>query len=256
MLPTLTLTRDHVTPTLRDFSRVMRKELPWVVTEAAKRTTREVIAITPPGSAGITGKSAEMQGRSKIARDLHNVFAPVRLKGRKVVTQVFGRPLGTPIVIKTVEKYPDLVSVYRQNSIASKSRVGIRGVRQGQKYYVDERKFKRLYNAKIAKIGKMASGWTSAANKLGVAVPAWIRRHGQSRGSIDSQLATDQLYIRVINFAPNVPDNVVSEMERRIPYAMRYALNGMRRNIDVVAAKSARAAKIRTVRIQPGGSII
>jgi hypothetical protein len=36
---------------------------------------------------------------------------------------------------------------------------------------------------------------------------------------------------------------------------MRYALGGMRRNIEAVTAKSARAAKIPTVRIQLGGSI-
>lgn len=246
---TLTLVRDHVTPTLREFARVMRRELPEVVKEAARRTTREVIAITPPASAGMVGRDAYNQGRSKINRDLNRVFAPVKLKGRRVINIVFGRPVSTPIVIKTVEQYPDLVAVYRQNSTWRTSGTGHSSKRLRHKFYVDQRKFNQLRKAKEARLGRLASGWSAAATSLGVAIPAWIRRHGNAAGGVQSQLTGDKLFIRVTNFGPGVPGNVRTDLARRLPYAMRYALNGMARNIAAVTAKSARTAKIPTVRL-------
>lgn len=236
MTPEIKLTRDSTSAMLIKFGRVMRRPLQDVVTEFARRTTREVIAITPPASAGITGRDAYQQGRAAISRDMQRALAPVRLKGKRR------------------EQHPDAYVAYRARRVWRDAGVGAR-VGRVAKAFVDQRKFNALFKELSGRVGRMAAGWGAAALALKVARPAWISRHGVANGRVVQDFSGDHLRITVTNFSPTVRGNVRFEMARRIPYAQRYATNGMTRNIDAVVRKSGGEAGFRNVRPGLGGSI-
>jgi hypothetical protein len=232
----LKLTRDEITPTMQRWGEVMRKDGQAVVLEASRRITREVIAITPPASAGITGRDAFQQGRAAIARDMQKALAPVRLKGKRK------------------ERHPDVGVAYRQRRVFRGAGVGAR-VGRVAKAYVDQRKFNALFKELSGRVGRMASGWAPAARDLKVALPAWISRHGTARGRVLKDLSGPRSRVTVTNFAPEARGNVRVEMARRIKSAMAYARNGMQRNIDFMVLKSAGRVGLKVRRQPLGGAL-
>ena len=226
---TLTQTRNTIEPTLQRWAVEMRKDAATAVREAARRVTRQVIALTPPASAGLTGRDAYNQGRAKIRRDLLSVLAPRTLKGKRK------------------ERWPDVAVTYRARRVFRQSGVGVR-ITRGPVAFVDRRKFLDLQNRKHAAVGRMAAGWLPGARALDVPVLQWIARHGGARGGVSVAWSVGRFGIRVANYAPGAPANVRAEMARRIPYALRYVERGLRANIDHVALKSAARSGIRVLR--------
>lgn len=236
MTPTIQLVRDDITPTMQRWGEIMRKDAQAVVRETAKRVTKQVIARSPPASAGTTGRAAYQQGRSAIARDMQKALAPVRLKGKRK------------------EQHPDVYAAYRQRRVWRNTGVGAR-VGRVAKAYVDKNKFNALFKDLSARVGRFAAGWYAAARFLGVATPAWISRHGEGRGRVVSDFSGSHSRVTVVNIAPTVTGQVRYEMARRLPYALRYAENGMKLNIDNMVLKSAGRAGLKVKRQPLGGSI-
>jgi hypothetical protein len=252
MTPTINLVHDHIGPSIERYAEVMGRTLADTVKRTAKGVTRKILAITPPAHNGIEGAAAYRYGRGKIRRDMERVLAPVKLKGRRIITQVFGHPLKRPITIKTAEKYPDVVSVYRQHRKFRNVGVGVRASKLGdRKYYVDAAKFNRLLKTKEASVGKLASGWAEGAAALDVPVQNWISRHGRGRGSVKLDLMSSRMRITVRNLADNLApagmsSNALTELERRIKYAVQYQQAAMKREVDHYAMKKARELGIKT----------
>jgi hypothetical protein len=70
----------------------------------------------------------------------------------------------------------------------------------------------------VNNVGLLASGWNAAARQLGLSLPAWIARHGSSRGRIRISLDPRNMRITITNsvrFAGNVQD-----LERRVNWAL------------------------------------
>lgn len=248
MTPQITLVHDNIGPSLIKYSEVMGRTLADTVKRAAKGVTRRVIAITPPAHEGVEGAAAYRWGRNKIRHDMQRVLAPVKLKGKRIVSVVFGHPLKKPITIRTAEKYPDVVAVYRQNRKFRTSGIGVHATNlKDRKYYVDAAKFQRLVKTKEASVGKLASGWAEGATALDVPVQNWISRHGRGRGAVKFDLMSSRMRITVANQAPSgLPANVVAELQRRIGYAVQYQADAMKRAVEYYAMKKAREVGIRT----------
>lgn len=248
MTPRIELVADSMTFSLQRYAEVMNRSLADTVRRAARGVTRRVIALTPPAHEGVSGAAAYRYGRAKIRKDMERVLAPVRLKGRRLISVVFGQRLARPITVRTAEKYPDVVSVYRQHRRFRNVGVGVKSRNLGEaKFYVDQRKFARLLKAKEQKVGTMASGWAEGAAALDVPLQNWIARHGRGRGQVKMALMGARMRITVINRATSGLDgNVEAEMHRRIQYALRYQQNAMRREMDYVALKRARELGIKT----------
>lgn len=242
MTPTLTLTRDNITPTLKRWGEVMGKEAPAIVDEFAKRTHRQVVRITPPASAaGATPRAAFAAGRAKIDRQMHSVMAPRTLMGRRLVTTVFGRRQNPPIAVITKERHPDVAGLYRESLRFRNLGLGARVSSSRVVYFVDKRKFDAEFTRRVARIGILASGWTPAARGVGLLgdVPAWVLRHGMSRGSYKRIQKGYHTRVTISSDVPNLAGNVRADLARRLPYAIRYATNGMKRNIAALAAQTA-----------------
>lgn len=246
MKPTLTLLNDSIGRTITAYADEVGKTLADTIKRAAKGATRRVIELTPPASEGITGAAAYRSGRKKIERQMHAVLAPKKLKGKRVITVVFGRRLARPITVKTREKYPDVVGLYRQHTKFSNTGTKVSISKPAKKFFVDEKKFNRLLRDKQSRVGRLASGWMAAAEMLDVPVQNWIKRHGRALGSVKVNLLTSRMRIDVSNHASGVPEHVKAEMKRRIGYAVEYQRAAMEREMRYVMMKRAQEHAIKT----------
>lgn len=245
MTPSFELVHDRMSGSLLRYAEVMGRTLKSTVERAAKGVTRRVINLTPPGSQGTTGAAAYRQGRLKIARQMDAVFAPVKIKGRRKITTVFGHKLKRPVYVSTTERFPDVADEYRKRAHASSTGIGIR-VSRGAKAYIDVRKFRAVLAAKQARVGTLASGWAAAAEALDVPLQQWISRHGAGRGTLKRDLNGPQMRITARNLAPNLPGPIAAEMDRRINAAVRYQRDAMLREINYRAGQVARDLAIKT----------
>lgn len=243
--PVFKLVRNHIGPTVRRFSSEMKRGLRDVTRQAAKGITRRVIDVTPPASQGSTGRDARMAGEAKIAGQMNAVLAPVRLKGRRKVTTVFGRTLKRPVFVNTKEKYPDVAGIYRANTKTRGTGTGISTGRIRQKFFVDVTKFKAVLNAKKARVGVTAAGWNAGAAALDVPVQAWISRHGSSGGMVRIDVAGERMRVVVENLSPGLPANIRADLARRIPYAVQYQADAMERAIVATKKRAAGELGIR-----------
>jgi len=243
--PTLELVEDRLTPSITRYAEVMGRTLADTIKRAARGVTRRVVAITPPGSAGVAGAAAYRQGRAKIKSQMNQILAPVRLKGQRRITVVFGRTLKRPFTVPTKERFPDVAAIYRQRTSARKNGVGIRASR-GAKAFVDVRKFNAILKAKEGRVGLLASGWAGAAAALDVPMQQWISRHGAGRGSIKQDFYGSRMHITVHNFAAGAPANVTAELSRRIAAALVYQREAMGREISHMVFKKAQEHAIQT----------
>lgn len=247
MQPTLTLVHDRIGNNLLRYAEVTGRTLSGTMRRGAKGVTRRVIAVTPPASQGTTGAAAYRQGRIRIAKQMSAIMAPVKLKGRRTITTVFGRTLAVPVTVRTKEQYPDVAGLYRSQlrATANGSRLKLANFR-GQKFYVSQSKFGRELRRRQSHVGRMAAGWFPAAQALDVPVQSWIARHGTGRGTIRMQLLTSRMRITVTNLAPGASPGVRAELARRIPYAVQYQAAAMQREIDYLVGKNALTHGMKT----------
>ncbi len=228
----LQLTRNDIAPQLRRYAAEMRKTWPAVVRQAARGVTRILLDITPPASGGSKGLAARRIGEAKIGRQMAAVFAPVRLKGRRTITHVFGRKLRRPVTVPTKERHPDVAAEYRSRIVPKGDGFGFSTGRPRAKLYVSSIKFKALFSARAARVGRLASGWGAVAQAVDVPLQAWIGRHAhEQRGAVQIHDGKDDASVVARNLAPGVPPGVRSELARRIPAALRYQLAAMERAI-------------------------
>jgi hypothetical protein len=211
---------------LLQFALVSHKSLPDVVRQGGRGAIRHVISFTPPATAaGIqggldSGSEAKQRGFRTIERDLNKVFSPVRIKGKRR-----GGMTGA-----------ELVGVHLRHLAAKRPGSPMRRDRP-QPYFVDRRLFQQLLVKLRSHVGRLAAGWMPAAAALSVATPAWISRHGLSRGTYQADFGGDVMFIRSVNHASaHAP---TAELQRRVPYAVTYALNDMRRQIPYILRKQA-----------------
>jgi hypothetical protein len=181
---------EIITSVIRDgsqeiqaFAEAARKSYKDAFLYTAKSAVKNMIAITPPANAGagaLTGSAdAFRAGKLRIAHQMSSLLVPVKLKGFRMITKVFGHTLSKPVRVATKERYPDVRGVYRANS--SINAAGRVSVHQGQKFYVDKRKFQALLKYKQSRVGALASGLDS--QRAGACVDQSPRRRPRQRAA-------------------------------------------------------------------------
>lgn len=211
-----------------------------VVEQEAKGYIRTVVSITPPASANVKGTAAKKQGEESVSRDLRRIFAPVKLKGKRNVPMLFGEtdPSGVgnnpPYVVDTKERHPDLGVIY---DVRNGRRRGGRLTRgQRQAYYVSDKKFRAFERERRKKVGQLAAGYNAAAQRLGVAMPSWIKRHGIGKGSVLVRVTSGSYMIVIRNsvvygraqrlhvLAERAAQIQRNKLERRLPHLIKAEL--------------------------------
>jgi hypothetical protein len=156
---------------------------------------------------------------SAIDRDLNRIFTPVKLKGLRR-ERISGA---------------QMVSIHLKH--LGYKRPGAKMKRYGGPYYVDRRKVTQLVYKLRAHVGRLAAGWMPAAAALGVAAPAWIARHGLSRGTYRADFAGSEMFIESVNHASEHAPT--GELQRRVGYALQYQANAMHREMHHLLLKDA-----------------
>lgn len=198
----------------------------------AKGVMKGIVKITPPHSNGNSVSEAKRAGENAISRDLTRQFRPVELVGSRKVTHLFGKPHpDAPWAVATKEKHPDVTAYY----VATK-RLDSRGrrARYEKPIYVDRKKYNKLRTQLEKRVGFLGGGFRDGAAGLGVALPAFMRRHTTAPGSLQMQLEGDNLYIIIrndVSYASGLRDFVRrvewavqaqrGKMERQIPYLLK-----------------------------------
>lgn len=258
MDPKFTVIRDQTPQLIERYSEITGRGLIASLKRFAKGVARRLVhEITPPAHGSVKGAAAYRTGRKRISSDMARVLAPRRLKGKRKITHVFGRRLARPVYAKTKEKHPDVHAAYRRVARFRNKGSGVKTGRVRQVMFVDRTKYKALEKRLHGNVGRLASGWVSAAAAMGQSVQAWIARHGRSRGAVRQNFATGgRLMVEMTNRLPaNLPGHVRHELERRVVYAVQYQRNAMKREMEYIALRAGQQAgmKVRRMPMVPAG---
>ncbi len=203
-----------------------------------KLLVRDILRLTPPSRFGASVSEAKRAGERSIRKNLRSVFSGVNLKGQRQITHLFGRTdvAGLPFRTPTTEKHPDVKALYEQRKVGSGYRV-----RRGQRarYYVDERKLAALEQVLIKRVGWAAAGFGPAAQRLGAAVPAYVRRHvGKAPGTVAVNTTGAILSIVITNRVDYVAR--LSGLQRRLNWAVARRKTAMEKQLPYLIRRHER----------------
>ncbi|MCB1089046.1 MAG: hypothetical protein KDM63_18570 [Verrucomicrobiae bacterium] len=172
-----------------------------VMREQAKGVIREVIALTPPGRPGAT--KARGRGTAKVKADILKL-----VKGTSSEPKVQRR---------------DIAAIH-----ASRRRRGRVTSEISPRIVVPVEALRAYIKEKQARVGHLASGWNTAAAKLGYKPPAWVWRN-EGPGAIEIRVSDKDLVIRATNRVAFASE--ISMLNRRIQAALNIQRNKMERRI-------------------------
>lgn len=189
-----------------------------LVKMAAKGFVKDIIAISPPGSKGVSGSAAKKAGERAIAADVAKLLIPAASPGGP-----------------NAKSRGQLADFHRSH--LSKGRVRIaesgRGIAKPQDIAWFIRSLQKL-------VGWLAAGWNAAAVKLDVNVPAWVKRHGNRFGEHSIIATATVVRIELSNTVSFIGD--VKAYDRRVQAAINYQGKKMQRQSDALLKKRLKAA--------------
>jgi hypothetical protein len=194
-------TREFMATAARFLAASKRDHL-VVMREQAKGVIREVIALTPPGRPGQSG-GARSRGAAKVKADILKL-----VKGTSAESRVQRR---------------DIAAIH-----ASNRRKGRVTREISPRILVPMDALRVHIKEKQSHVGHLASGWNTAAAKLGYKPPAWIWRN-QGPGAIEIRVSDKDIRIRATNQVAYASE--ISTFERRIQSALNLQRNKMERRL-------------------------
>ncbi len=247
-----------------------QKEFTGLVNQEAKlflsggRGTPGIIEVTPPANAGHTGLKAKKQGEAAVQRDIYRIYATPRqaydalaavdkdsadtfwalyrggdfAAAGDVLRNVGGR---TFVAARSFAKFDGGVMHKRfrsKNGRITRQRVMM--------VVTDSAELKAYIKKMQGRVGLLASGWQSAAAKLGVRLPAWITRHGSGNGDIAIEISgTDKFVIVMKN---QVKYGAANDLQRRVDAVMRYRKAALARRLPYVLRAALKRAGLNVNR--------
>jgi hypothetical protein len=199
-----------------------------VVRQQARLVAEKVMKVTPPVKRG-GGMSEKKKGEAAVTRDVNKVFAD--LGGTKWENESLdkmwraGNFEGVKAALENSPNYHDMpiakyerVFPYPIKNIHQSARGNKpRSVPKNwtTRYAVGAKGTEKKYIRDVqSHVGKSKSGWLAAIVKLGGRAPAWVSRHGTSRGSVSDKAGN--------------PDNPIIEMENdAINVNSQFAIKGV-----------------------------
>lgn len=193
-------TREFMATAARFLATSKRDHL-VVMREQAKGVIREVILLTPPGRPGAT--KARSRGTARVKSDILKL-----VKGTSSEARVQRR---------------DIAVIH-----ASRRRQGRVSGTINPRILVPMDSLRSYIRAKQARVGHLASGWSTAAARLGYKPPAWIWRN-DGPGGIAIAVTDKDIRIRATNRVTYASE--ISMLERRIQTALNLQRNKMERRL-------------------------
>ena len=249
MSPTLTFDISPLLGQIKSASALMDRDVDDLIRGVATRSIYSsgrvpgVINITPPFSGDTKGKAGLAAGKASIDRDTGGIFSGVTLKHQRAITQVFGKPLATPIIVPTKELKPDVQGIYDQRNARRKGKRLTRG--QKAAHYVDINKLNAVRDKLYQRIGWACAAWYQAAITAGLAprgVPAWVRRHSAAPGVGSISVGKGAFTITLIS---SLDYNDALGMESKMARVMGYQENALRRQMPYLVRAALKRAGMR-----------
>ncbi len=238
---------------------LLRKNAEEMLAQVAKGFTKDIVAITPPGSAGVTGSAAKKQGEAAVSRDYGRAFRVIDEKFTQYMFPLTGQPaereskwvaqvmsyVGSGRVGALGKLFADLgvkrtLNPHITKSLADSMRSANTGKMRASDLYATfpGGSAEALKKAK-KNVGALAAGWLPAAVKYGVKLPAWVKGH-DTPGSAKELSAPGKFQITLENASRYVGN--VGDYNRRVESAMAYQTSKLERQADFMLKKAARAA--------------
>lgn len=191
---------------LNAFAANSRKSGQEILRGQAKLFLQDVVKITPPNK----GKANRKGGEATIRSDIRKIMRASRAR----------------------DAIDDPAQVHARHRSKSTGRV-----RRELKNKVRVRNLAAYIKSQVALVGILASGWNAAAARLGAKLPAWVTRHGNSRGSVRISLGALTIRIVLTNAVKFVGS--VKGLNRRVQSALNKRSRAMDRQVEHYAMKQA-----------------
>jgi hypothetical protein len=210
---------------LKRFMRTSRRAAGIVLKEQARGVLRKIVDWTPPGGKGAQGSAAKKRGEAAVERDILKLMRPLKTFGKDTDAL---RAAGMFIEEPSTESPP---AIHKAN----RTKTGRVRRKLSPKIAIKASDLRRYIAAKKKMVGFLASGWRSAAAKLGVSLPAWISRHSGSGGGMIKSTST-AIEVTATNSVRNAPK---LDMERRVQSAIDSQAAAMIRRVENFAVREA-----------------
>jgi hypothetical protein len=207
---------------IKDLRPQVQKTRAELVEQAAKGFVKNVVAITPPASKGVSGSKAKQQGDQAIKSDLARIMVAAARKKDRDTRQAAASP----------------EELYRRFRDKRTGRINPKSIKHP--YRVPKAELLALQRRLLKEVGWLAAGWNEAAHKLGVRLPAWVGRHGTGKGSVVITRSGAVFRITVANEVSFVGN--VKGFTRRVQSAINLQANAMRRQAEHLMKKGIRKA--------------
>ena len=188
-----------------------------LVEQAAKGFVKNVVAITPPASKGVSGSKAKQQGEQAIKSDLARIMVAAARKKDRDTREAVASP----------------EELHRRFRDKRTGRVNPGGLKSP--YRVSKSELLALQRRLLKEVGWLSAGWNEGALKLGVKLPAWVSRHGSGRGSVSIIKSGATFRITIANEVGFVGN--VKGFSRRVQSAIDLQANAMRRQAEHLLKK-------------------
>jgi hypothetical protein len=215
----ITFDEGRTNQSIYDFAAVAGVSLSAAVTQAARNWVRALINLTPPSKKSILGdtKAQQKYGQEKVLNDVKSLFPRLdfmaentRLPGLKarLKKDISSHDRADATKALSGAGFSHVVNVVTGPSrdlhakFASKKDFHIKKGERGKFPVMSTSAWTAYLTLEQARVGWLKGGWNTAANKLGLRVPGWIKKHGASPGYFRG--ITDQMKPE-IEFGNQVP---------------------------------------------------
>ncbi len=220
-----------------------------VVRTAAKGFVKTIVKITPPASQKAQGSSAKRIGEKAATADLRKLVVLAKSLSVDPAAEsasIQKRDASGRFLSK--EERAALAGLATQDPASilrfHKSKRGhahhAPEIPRSDRLRVQQETFLAAAKILIKEVGTLAAGWVASAAILGVSIPAWVRRHGATRGEAMISDTGSRFRIELSNAMPFIGS--VADYDRRVQLAVNYQVKGMNRQADYLARKKIREA--------------
>lgn len=235
-----------------------RKEPVEVMKQQGKPLFVDVALITPPASAGVTGRKAEMQGKAAVARDVLSLYgtpgdayeaiankSPAQASAFWFLHSQGENSDAADIVRSATGKS---FAAFDGGTLHSRTAGGTRRrtrARREHVFYVNDPDALSAYLAEEkGHVWWLASGWGDALKGLGAALPYGVNKHGGAPGRLKVVANAQRIEITTINEVTY--GRQVRDIERRIQWAMNRRAKSLDRAWEFFLNRSANKAGFKT----------
>ena len=198
-----------------------------LITFSARRFVKNIVDITPPSHDSVTGTAAKKAGQEAILRDLLKVAIPtVHTGSRREAREILASA-------------EELLAAHASRRV----RGGIDARRRGEKIFLPWSEFNKALRVLQNRVGWLAAAMNTAADRLGITLPAWIKRHGTKYGHIEIHPNKYGLRVRIIQNVPFADD--VQGYSRRWNSALNKEINALQNQVKAIWARKSARAKAR-----------